>query len=261
MRSRPARPTSPSVSPTVSLRDIRIVLVQPQHPGNIGAVARAMKTMSLENLYLVRPREFPSQEADRRATGALDVLAGATVVERLEDAVGDCPLVVGTTSRERAHPHPRWTARQCGEALVREAGPAAPAAILFGPERTGLVNRHLDACTHQVTIPTNPDYASLNLASAVQLLGYEVFLASGDAPEPEPRTVEYPSQSDMEYFFEHLEETLASRRFIDVAKRDITHAKLRRLFGRSRPNVGELKLLHSLVKLMDRREDADGENR
>ncbi len=238
-----------------SLRDIRIVLVDPQHPGNIGAVARAMKTMSLETLYLVRPREFPCEEADRRASGALDVLEAAIVVQRLEDAVGDCSFVVGTTSRGRAHPHPMLTARECGEAAVREATPSTPAAILFGPERTGLVNHDMDACTYQVAIPTNPAYASLNLASAVQLLGYELFLASGRAPSPQARVVEYPSQSDMEYFFKHLEDTLASRDFIDDAKRDVTHAKLRRLLGRSRPNAGELKLLHSLVKLMDRTQD------
>jgi len=239
----------------VSLANIRIVLVDPQHPGNIGAVARAMKTMSLSNLFLVRPRSFPSQEADRRATGAGDVLQSTIVVERLEDAIGDCALVVATTSRGRAHPHPRLTARECGELVVREASEHAPAAIVFGPERTGLVNLDMDACTHQVTISTNPDYASLNLASAVQLLGYEVFLASGKSSSRKPREVVYPNQSDMSYFFKHLEDTLAAREFIDEAKRHVTHAKLRRLLARSRPDAGELKLLHSLVKLMDRRED------
>ncbi len=239
----------------MSLRDIRIVLVEPQHPGNIGAVARAMKTMALENLVLVNPREFPSEEANARASGALDVLEHARVVETTSEAVGDCTFVVGTTSRNRAHPLPGLSARECGETIVREAGPSSQAAILFGPERTGLRNEDMDACTHQVTISANPDYASLNLGSAVQLLGYEVFLASGEAPQGEAPTVEYPSQSDLEYFYKHLEDTLASRDFISEQMHDVSHAKLRRLFGRARPNVGELKLLHSLVKLMDRRED------
>ncbi len=239
----------------MSLRNIRIVLVEPQHPGNIGAVARAMKTMSLESLVLVKPRDFPSEEAQARASGADDVLERARVVETLAEAVGDCAYVVGTTSRGRAFPLPLLSARECGEKIVREAGASAPAAILFGPERTGLRNEDMDACTHQVRIPTNPDYASLNLGSAVQLLGYEVFLAAGQAPPTLPPPVEYPSQNDLEYFYKHLEDTVGSRDFILPDMHDATYAKLRRLFGRARPSVGELKLLHSLVKLMDRRED------
>ncbi|MDP6979280.1 MAG: RNA methyltransferase [Myxococcota bacterium] len=237
----------------MSLRDIRIVLVEPQHPGNIGAVARAMKTMALANLVLVKPREFPSDEAHARASGAHDVLERAHVAGTLGEAVGDCAYVVGTTSRGRAFPLPLLSARECGETIVREASTGAPAAILFGPERTGLRNQDMDACTHQVRIPTNPEYASLNLGSAVQLLGYEVFLASGEAPPVEQPEVDYPSHSDLEYFYKHLEDTLASRDFILPDMHEATYAKLRRLFGRARPSVGELKLLHSLVKLMDRR--------
>jgi tRNA (cytidine32/uridine32-2'-O)-methyltransferase len=232
--------------------NIRIVLIEPKHPGNIGAVARAMKTMSLANLYLVRPVEFPSFDAERRAVGALDTLNAATVVERLEDAIGDCRLVIGTTARARAHPHPVLSARSCAEKLAREANDRAPAAVLFGPERTGLSNRDMDACTFQLTIPTNPEFASLNLASAVQLLSYEIFLASEQAPAADPRSLEYPNQSDMEFFYKHLEKTLVARNFLDEARREVTVSKMRRLFGRARPRIGELKLLHSLVKLMER---------
>jgi tRNA (cytidine32/uridine32-2'-O)-methyltransferase len=233
-------------------KNVRIVLIEPRHPGNIGAVARAMKTMCLAKLYLVRPVEFPSFDAERRAVGALDTLNAASVVERLEDAIGDCRLVIGTTARARAHPHPVLSARSCAEKLAREANDRAPAAVLFGPERTGLSNRDMDACTFQLTIPTNPEFASLNLASAVQLLSYEIFLASGQAPAPDPRSVEYPNQSDMEFFYKHLEKTLVSRNFLDEARREVTVSKMRRLFGRARPRIGELKLLHSLVKLMER---------
>ncbi len=236
----------------LSLDNIRIVLIEHKHPGNIGAVARAIKTMALTNLYLVRPVDFPSHDAERRAVGALDTLNAATVVLRLEEAIGDCRLVIGTTSRARAHPHPVLTARACGEKLVREASERAPAAVLFGPERTGLSNRDMDACTFQLTIATNPEFASLNLASAVQLLSYEVFLASGEVPVPDPPSIEYPDQSDMEYFYKHLEKTLVARSFLDEARREVTLSKIRRLFGRSRPSAGELKLLHSLVKLMER---------
>ena len=232
--------------------NIRIVLVEPQHPGNIGAVARAMKTMSLKNLFLVRPVEFPSFEAERRAAGALDTLSAATVVERLEDAIGDCHLVIGTTARARAHPHPVLTARSCAEKLVLEANDLAPAAVLFGPERTGLSNRDMDACTFQLTIPTNSEFSSLNLAAAVQLLSYEIFLAADQDCVPDSRSIDYPNQSDVEYFYKQLEKTLVARKFFDEEMREATFAKLRRLFGRARPRVGELKLLHSLVKLMER---------
>lgn len=236
----------------MSLKDIRIVLVEPKHPGNIGAVARAMKTMAMKNLYLVRPVNFPSHDAERRAVGALDTLNAAKIVSDLEDAVGECAIVVGTTSRARAHPHPTLTARSCGEKLVRAAGDLTPVAVLFGPERTGLSNRDMDACNFQLSIPTNPEFASLNLASAVQLLCYEIFMASGQYPSPGEKSIDYPSQSDMEFFYKHLEKTLDSRDFLVDASREITLAKIRRMFGRSRPRVGELKLLHTLVKLMSR---------
>lgn len=236
----------------MSLDNIRIVLVEPQHPGNIGAVARAMKTMAMKSLYIVRPVNFPSHDAERRAVGAIDTLIAAKIVSNLEDAIGDCPTVVGTTSRNRAHPHPTLSARTCGERLVRDATDRAPVAVLFGPERTGLSNHDMNACNFQLAIPTNPEFPSLNLASAVQLLCYEIFLASDQFQPPDPKSIDYPPQSDMEFFYKYLEETLDSRDFLVDAGRDIALAKIRRLFGRSRPQVGELKLLHSLVKLMRR---------
>ncbi len=236
----------------MNLDNIRIVLVEPQHPGNIGAVARAMKTMAMKSLYLVRPTNFPSHDAERRAVGAIDTLIGAKVVEDLGDAIGDCPIVVGTTSRNRAHPHPTLSARTCGEKLVREASESSPVAVLFGPERTGLSNRDMDACNFQLSIPTNPEFASLNLASAVQLLCYEIFLASDNFKPPDAKSIDYPPQSDLEFFYKHLENTLDSRGFLVDISRDVTLTKIRRLFGRSRPRVGELKLLHTLVKLMRR---------
>jgi tRNA (cytidine32/uridine32-2'-O)-methyltransferase len=239
----------------LSLDNIRIVLVEPKHPGNIGAVARAMKTMAMKSLYLVRPANFPSHDAERRAVGAIDTLNAAKIVSDLEDAVGECSIVVGTTSRNRAHPHPILTARTCGETLVRAAGDRTPVAVLFGTERTGLNNQDMNACNYQLAIPTNPDFSSLNLASAVQLLCYEIFMASDQVSLPDVKSVDYPSQSDLEYFYKTLEKTLDSRGLLVEASREINLAKIRRLFGRSKPRVGELKLLHTLVKLMDRDRD------
>ena len=239
----------------MSIDDIRVVLIDPQHPGNIGAAARAMKAMGLRRLYLVRPQKFPAYEAERRALGAVDVLECAVVLEDAAEAVGDCRLVVGGSARARSFPLPVLDARESGRALVREASAGQPVAALFGPERTGLSNEDLDRCTVQLRIPTSPDFSSLNLASAVQLLCYEVWMAAcegsdGAAPGP-PRDRDYPTQREMEYFFEHLQRTLDARRFTFDNRRAATLAKLRRLFGRARPAVGELKLLHSLVRLME----------
>jgi len=241
----------------MALDHIRIVLVEPAHPGNVGAVARAMKTMSLERLVLVRPNRFPSEESDRRAMGAIDILQRAQVVDDLDQAIDDCRLVIGGSARARTFPHSVLDARQCGARLVEETATGEPAAIVFGPERTGLSNQDLDRCSYQVLIPTNQAFSSLNLASAVQLVCYEVFIAarqSGAQEATEP--AELPSsQSALEYFYEHLERALDSRGYLDGQMREVTMMKLRRLFGRSRPNSGELKLLHTLTRFIHR----DGE--
>lgn len=239
------------------LDDIRIVLVAPAHPGNIGAAARAMNTMGLTRLVLVRPRVFPSDEADRRAMGSLEILERAQVVEDLSEAVGDCRLVIGCSARSRSFPHPELDARACGALLVGEAGAGEPTALVFGTERTGLENRDLDRCTHQVRIPTNEAFSSLNLASAVQLICYEILLASRDSAEAQaPPPVRRPSHHRaMEAFYEHLERALDSRGFLDGEMREVTLVKFRRLFGRARPNPGELKLLHTLLRMIDPKDD------
>lgn len=241
----------------MALDDIRIVLIEPQHPGNIGAVARAMKTMSLSRLFLVRPGNFPSYEAERRAAGADDILKQAKVVEDLGDAIGDCRLVVGCSARNRAVPHELLDARACAAQLVSETATGEPAALLFGPERTGLENHDLDRCNFQVVIPANETFSSLNLASAVQLVCYEIFMATH---QPKPPFVvkpeEFPGREyDMEFFFQHLVRALDSRGFLEGHMREAAIMKLRRLFGRSRPSSGELKMLHSLTRLIHR----DGE--
>ena len=238
--------------------DIRIVLIDPQHPGNIGAVARAMKAMALHRLYLVRPVEFPAYEAERRAAGANDVLEQAIVVDDAADAIGDCQLVIGGSARSRSYPLPVLDARESGRRLVLGAAAGAPVAAIFGPERTGLSNEDLDRCNFRMRIPTSTEFSSLNLASAVQLLCYEVLVASLEKPQNLPRRDpdrEYPSQSEMEFFYKHLEKTLDARSFTADSRRAATIAKLRRLFGRARPAAGELKLLHSLVRLMHRDSD------
>jgi tRNA (cytidine32/uridine32-2'-O)-methyltransferase len=238
----------------MALEDIRIVLVEPAHPGNIGAVARAMKTMSLSRLVLVRPVRFPSDEADRRAMGSIDILRSAEVVETLDQAIGDCRLVIGGSARERSFPHPILDARECAARLVEETSTGEQAALVFGPERTGLANHDIDRCGLQVLIPTSEAFSSLNLASAVQLICYEIFLAARgpidrsarERPEPPSRQIE------MEYFYDHLERALDSRGYLDGEMHEVTMRKLRRLFGRARPHSGELKILHTLLRFVHR---------
>jgi tRNA (cytidine32/uridine32-2'-O)-methyltransferase len=234
------------------LDDIRIVLVEPAHPGNIGAVARAMKTMALSRLVLVRPLRFPSPEADRRAMGAIEIVQRAEVVEELSQAIGDCRLVIGCSARPRTFPHSLLDPTQCAARLVEETAAGEPAALVFGPERTGLANQDLDRCTYQVRIPANEKFSSLNLAAAVQLICYEIFVSAREPVSHQPvDPAELPSgQKEMEFFFEHLERALDSRGYLDGEMREITMMKLRRLFGRSRPNAGELKLLRTLMRLI-----------
>lgn len=235
----------------MALEDIRIVLIETAHPGNIGAVARAMKTMALSRLVLVRPNVYPSEEAVRRATGATDVLEGARVVDHLDEAIGDCRLVIGGSARARSFPHTVLDPHECGVRLVQETAAGAPAALVFGPERSGLANQDLDRCSYQVRIPTNPAFVSLNLASAVQLVCYELFLAAAGPVAPkvlEPAC----SEQEMEYFYEHLERALDSRGYLDGEMRGVTMMKMRRLFGRSRPSSGELKMLRTLTRFIHR---------
>ena len=237
----------------MSLSNIRIVLVEPRHPGNIGAVARAMKTMALDKLYLVRPLRFPSEEATNRAVSAVDVLNRAVVTEDLQSAIQDCQLVIGGSGRSREFPLPDLDAREAGLRIVREAAAGDPVAVLFCGERKGLTHPSLAACSYKLRIPTNPEFASLNIASAVQLVCYEIFMAADQAENPvEVDRGSYPSHEELEFFYQHLERTLEERDFAGAMNPDRAYAKLRRLIARARPRDNELRLLHSLVRLMQR---------
>ena len=169
----------------------RIVLVGTTHPGNIGAVARAMKNMGLADLALVNPRYFPDKEATARASGAEDLLENATVVDTLAEAIADCVYVAGASARSRAINWPSLDARDCAARLL-DQGRKGPVAAVFGPEKSGLSNSDLDHCDTLLTIPTNPEFSSLNLAMAVQVVTYELRLAQAirlpeyeaDAPRP-----------------------------------------------------------------------------
>jgi len=225
---------------------IRIVLVGTSHPGNIGSAARAMKTMGLEDLWLVAPERFPAPEATVLAAGAADVLERARVVPDVRSAVADCGLVVGTTARAR---HLPWRIVEPREAAqeIAAASQASEVAVLFGAERTGLENDELRQCHLLLTIPTGPVYASLNLAMAVQVICYELCLALRDRSAPEGDTVPLASALDMEKFYAHLEQVLAEIEFRDRTGSGHLMARLRRLFHRTVLDQNEVNILRGIL--------------
>jgi len=231
--------------------NIRIVLVGTTHPGNIGAVARAMKNMGLSELYLVSPKEYPSERAEWRASNAQDVLQKARVVAELDDALVDCGLVVGTSARDRRIPWPLFNPRACGERVLQEAA-SHPIAIVFGREDRGLTNDELQKCHYHVHIPTDAEYSSLNLAMAVQVICYEIRMAAvspqaleqkWDMPLADPKAVEL--------FFQHLEQVMVSVGFHEPDNPRQTLTRMRRMFNRIRPDKMELGILRGFLSAIE----------
>jgi tRNA (cytidine32/uridine32-2'-O)-methyltransferase len=227
--------------------NIRIVLVETSHPGNIGASARAMKTMGLEQLTLVRPKFFPHAEADALASGATDLLRRARVVDSVEEALNDVHWVLGTSSRARSVAMPTLDPR-AASLLARQRAQQGPIALLFGPERTGLTNDCLDICHQLVTIPTNQEYASLNLASAVQILSYELRLAALHG-SCEVRSPEFPLATvpEMNGFYQHLQQALIEFDFLDRSNPKLLMRRLRRLYNRAQPDQREINILRGII--------------
>lgn len=237
------------------LQNIRIVLVETSHTGNMGSVARAMKTMGLTNLYLVNPLVKPDSQAISLAAGASDVIGDAVIVDSLDEAIAGCSLVVGTSARSRTLPWPMLDARECGVKCVEE-GAQAPVAIVFGRERVGLTNDELQKCHYHVAIPANPDYSSLNLAMAVQILAYEVrmaFLQSDRSAQPQYEESPYPLVDDLERFYQHLEQMMLGSGFIRQSNPGQVMSKLRRLFTRARPERDELNILRGMLASFEKK--------
>jgi tRNA (cytidine32/uridine32-2'-O)-methyltransferase len=229
---------------------LRIVLVATSHPGNIGAAARAMKTMCLSRLLLVDPLEFPHADASARASGAVDVLETAEVVKTLDEALAGCALIAGTSARQRGLGPPVLSPRECMQRLHAATAAGQEVALLFGRERTGLTNEELARCHILVNIPSNPDYSSLNIAAAVQVLGYESMLARGAVPavgesEEPPATAE-----EMEKLYEHIESAALDTGFLDPANPKHLMRRIRRLFNRARPDQNEVHILRGLLSAL-----------
>jgi tRNA (cytidine32/uridine32-2'-O)-methyltransferase len=227
------------------LSNIRIVLINTFHPGNIGAAARAMKNMGLSQLWLVDPQEYPSAEADSRAAGAKDLLDSAHVVGTLEEAISDCQLVIGTSARSRTFDLPMLDARSCAEKAVAESA-KGEIAIVFGRETMGMLNEEIQLCNFHVYIPANPEYPVLNVAQAIQLLCYEVWMAH-ESGKVQASESDYPRQKEMELFYEHLETTLRATRFLIPQHEGRAMTKLKRYFNRTRPEKTELGMLRGIL--------------
>jgi TrmH family RNA methyltransferase len=242
---------------TDSTTDIRIVLVEPSHPGNIGAAARAMMNMDLRQLVLVRPREFPHPEATARAAGAAGVLGSARVVDTLEEAIADCGFVAATTSRNRDQNYRVLDVREAAVRAVAEAR-RAPVALLFGAERTGLMNEHLEASHVLLRIPASHDYASLNLAMAVQLVSYEILRAreadgtAGVSRELADAPLASPPQ--MQQLYAHLAQVLQEIDFKDRTKAG-THlmSRIRRFLQRAQLDLNEVNILRGILAAIQNR--------
>lgn len=237
----------------VAPADIRVVLVETSHPGNIGAVARAMKNMGLEQLVLVRPKEFPHSEASARASGATDVLEQAVVAESVEAGIADCGFVVATTARDRDQNVRVLDVRDGALRLVAESG-RGPVALLFGNERTGLTNQELSLAHLLLRIPANPEYSSLNLAMAVQLVTYEVYRARGARHEALPPAVPFASAEEMERLYAHLAEVLAEIDFRDrTASGTRLMERIRRFINRAELDQNEANILRGILTAVQAR--------
>src|SRR3990167_1145093 len=229
---------------------IRIVLVNTSHPGNIGSAARAMKTMGLTELYFVNPHQFPSNKADEMSSGAHDVLKQAVVVDTLEEAVADCTLVIGASARVRTIPWPFLPPRAMAEKVRLEA-PSGHTAIIFGNEQSGLTNEELHCCQVHVQIPANPAYSSLNLAMAVQVIAYELRIASLETPATEEWDYRLSTADEMEKLFKHMEQVLIEIDFLKLSAQRKLMTRLRRFFFRARPDVMEMNIFRGMLTAIE----------
>ena len=233
------------------LSHFKIVLVETSHPGNIGAVARAMKNMTVSQLCLVTPKKFPSADATARASGANDILQSLNVYDTLQEAVADCQIVLGASARDRTISWPELTARECAERYADSKKANAKIALVFGRENSGLKNHELDLCHHLLRIPCNPDFSSLNLAAAVQVVCYELFTSLNKTTESnigDKDTEPLATMQQMDAFYEHLHQTLADIGFLHVDKSQSIMRRLHRLYNKASLDVKELDILRGILR-------------
>lgn len=239
------------MNPSHPLDNVRIVLSHASHPGNIGAAARAMKTMGLRSLYLVNPKSFPDKEAERRAAGAWDVLNNTRVCTTLGEALRDTVLAAAVTARSRDLSHEVLDARQGALELIGHAR-QYPVALVFGTETSGLTAREVSKCQIVVHIPANPDYSSLNLASAVQVMAYELRMALPEFASILPMVNKPADFNEIELFHQHLERAATHSGFLDPQEPKRFMQRMRRLFARARLEKEEVNVLRGLLNAFEK---------
>lgn len=241
-----------TMKPEVLLSRIRVVLCRPSHPGNIGAAARAMKTMGLTDLRLVTPKQFPDPEADTRATGAVDLLQRAKITATLAEALHGCVFAVAMSARRRDLGPAVGSPRQTMARLLAAAA-SGEVALVFGNETVGLANEEVLQCQAAVTIPTDPGFSSLNLGAAVQVLCYECRMAAfdGAAPLPEQKATPFAAlpatHDEIEGLYGHLESVMTETGFYNPQQPGRLLPKLRRLFGRVGLEKDEVNILRGIL--------------
>lgn len=246
----------------MKLSSIRIVLVATSHPGNIGSTARAMKTMGLNNLYLVNPKSFPDYKAREMSAGADDVLDAAVVTQTLDEALAGCQLVLATSARPRELSLPGFLPASSG-AFVSEQTDDTQVAIVFGREHAGLTNDELLKCHYHINIPSNPDYSSLNLAQAVQIVAYEMRMnVLSPKAEVSLRTDEYATVDEIEQFYDHLKDVFIKIQFLKSSNPRRLMQRVRRLFNRVNLEKMEVSILRGMLSQVQKSlEWAENRNR
>ena len=232
------------------LKNIRIVMVNTSHPGNIGAAARAMKNMGLTKLYLVEPKEYPSLEAISRSVGAVDVLDDAVVVKNLDEAISDCVWVAGTSARFRTIEWPILEPRDCVEKALDNIG-QSEIAIVFGNETNGLTNEQMERCNVLLHIQTNPEFSSLNIAAAVQVVCYEFRQALVKVKVKSPKGSKHrydtmANATQLEGMYGHIREALDQLEFFGTKNPDVMMRRLKGLFSRAETTQREVSIIRGV---------------
>jgi TrmH family RNA methyltransferase len=225
--------------------NIEFILVEPSHPGNVGASARAIGTMGFKNLVLVKPTKHPHPESRARSSGALDILLDARVCDTLEEAIADSSLVIGTTARQRRISVPIDSIHECAQSIF-ESSLKQKVSILFGPETSGLSNNDIDRCNRLVYIPTGEMHSSLNLSMAVQVIAYQLNLAFFGLEEGQ-ETRDLASGKEMELFYEHLEDVLLETGFLNPTNPKQLMRRLKALFNRAQLDDNEVNIMRGIL--------------
>ena len=235
------------------MKNVKIIMVGTTHSGNIGAAARAMNNMCISRLVLVEPECKIDQAAYARASGANRILDEVEVCDRLEQAVADCELIVATSARRRSLAWPECDPFSMAQ-KIHASAQNSQTALVFGREHSGLTNEELQMCNLMVRIPTNPDFSSLNVASAIQVLCYEIFRQGQVVERPPSDIEELATSGEMEGYFEHLEQVLIHTGFLDHENPGQIMQRLRRLFLRSQVSRNEINILRGILTAINKQD-------